>query len=484
VAFGEPSTQPDPGAARSPADAEAERTRTAALLKQLLEAATDAIWIRDADGCFQVVNAAAAAIIGRPAHDVIGRRLDEIWPAQSAELLRQTQELFDHGAAITVEEEMFHSGLGETRTFLSNKVPLYAESGEPIGILGVSRDISDRKKVENELRNSEARLAEQLAEFNALYASAPIGLAFFSRDHRYLRVNQQLADINGVAIEDHVGRTIHQVIGEAGRAVVPIIDSVFKTGEVVREFEVSGVSPRAPDVLRHWLTGFYPVRGSGGDVIAVGAWIVEISERKAAEQRELLLAREVDHRAKNLLAVVQSIVQLTPAADAQDLKASIIGRIQALARAHSLLSDSRWDGVDLGALVKEELAPFASEEARLSFNGPDLRLRPAAAQSLALVLHELTTNAAKYGALSSARGSIMVEWKRVSDAAGPFIEIRWVEQGGPDPGQPELGGFGSKIIHASITRQLRGQVTKDWHEDGLRCTIRIPAAEVVSVADG
>ena len=475
--------QPDQGALSSE-DVEAERARSAALLTHLLEAATDSIWLRDADGRFQVVNASAAAVMGRPAADVIGRSVEEIWPTQASELQEQSREIFDHGVAVTVEEDMFHAGLGETRTFLSNKVPLFAASGAPIGILGVSRDISDRKKVENDLRESEARLAEQFAEFNALYSSAPIGLAFFSRDYRYLRVNQQLAEINRRRVEDHVGRTIEDVVGDASQAILPMIDRVFETGEAISDLEVSAAAPDGTGVVQHWLTGFYPVRGSGGDVVAVGAWIVETSERKAAEQRELLLAREVDHRAKNLLAVVQSIVQLTPLTDGEALKASIIGRIQALARAHSLLSDSRWQGVDLCALVKEELAPFAAGQARLSFDGPDVRLRPAAAQSLALVLHELATNAAKYGGLSTDRGSISIEWRRGSDEDRAFLEILWVEKGGPNPGKPQLTGFGSKIIHASVDRQLRGRVTKDWHEDGLRCTIRIPAAEVVPTADG
>jgi PAS domain S-box-containing protein len=315
VALQDRPNQSEPGAAPSPADAGVEHARNAALLKKLLEAATDGIWLRDADGIFQVVNAAAAAIMGRPADDVIGRSPEEIWPNQAKVLRRQAKEMFQSGTPISVEEDMFHAGRGEIRTLLSNKVPVYDDSGAAIGILGVTRDVTDRRRVEDDLRASQARLAEQLAEFNALYASAPIGLAFFSRDHRYLRVNQQLADINGVPVEGHIGRTVHEVIGKAAGAVVPMLDSVFESGQAIPEFEVSGVRPDAPDVLRHWLTGFYPVRGSGGDVIAVGAWIFETSERKAAEQRELLLAREVDHRAKNLLAVVQSIVQLTPVED-------------------------------------------------------------------------------------------------------------------------------------------------------------------------
>ena len=203
-------------------------------------------------------------------------------------------------------------------------------------------------------------LAQQVAELNALYESAPIGLAFFDRDYRYVRINRELASINGLSVEDHDGRTLRDILPVNAPQIESVIDKVFATGEAVRDLEVTGETPQQPGVERHWLTGFYPVSGDDGTVEAVGAWVVEISERKAAEQREVLLAREVDHRAKNLLAVVQAIVTLTPMGDGTDLKTSVVGRIQALARAHSLLSESRWDGVDLRALVEEELAPFKS----------------------------------------------------------------------------------------------------------------------------
>jgi two-component sensor histidine kinase len=331
---------------------------------------------------------------------------------------------------------------------------------------------------------AQALAASRQAEINSLYESAPIGLAFFSRDYRYVRINSELAAMNGVPVERHIGRTPKEVLAENAPLVEPMIDRVFATGEPIRDVEISGETAQQPGVLRHWLTGFYPIFGDDSAMEAVGAWVIEISERKAAQERETLLAREVDHRAKNLLAVVQSIVTLTPAHDAEELKSSVVGRIQALARAHSLLSDSRWDGVLLGDLVAEELAPFVVRiTKRVTYGGPALTLRPAAAQSLALVLHELATNAAKYGALSVPAGKLNVEWARDEDELGPFLRVDWTESDGPPVEEPEALSFGSNIIRASVERQLRGKVTKDWRPEGLFCTLRIPWAEVVRAGE-
>ena len=118
----------------------------------------------------------------------------------------------------------------------------------------------------------------------------------------------------------------------------------------------------------------------------------------------------------------------------------------------------------------------------MAFDGPTLLLRPAAAQSLGLVLHELATNAAKYGSLSNERGRLSVQWRREQQAEEGVLVIEWTESGGPDPGTPELSGFGSQIVRASVNRQLRGTIDKRWRPDGLDCTIRIPALEVVPQA--
>lgn len=200
--------------------------------------------------------------------------------------------------------------------------------------------------------------------------------------------------------------------------------------------------------------------------------LLELVGAREAEQREKLLSRELDHRAKNLLAVVQSVVSLTRAGSVAEFKSAVEGRIQSLGRAHSMLAASRWDGADLERVLREELAPYGGgDQAQVTLSGPPLLLKPAAAQSLALIFHELATNAVKYGALSAASGELEVSWEiRHGEARDPLVCLRWEERGGP-PVAPRTGssrsGFGSRLIRSSIERQLGGSLDLDWAEGGL-----------------
>jgi len=213
---------------------------------------------------------------------------------------------------------------------------------------------------------------------------------------------------------------------------------------------------------------------SSGKVVRISGVTMDITQRKEAEERQALLAREVDHRAKNAMAIVQSIVRLTKAATTDDYVSTIEGRIKALSRAHVLLSDSRWQGADLDTLVKEELAPYRSNRAdRLDISGPKVLLEPTTAQTLALALHELATNAAKYGALSSASGKLAVGW----DLQADVLTIDWRETAGPTARTPSITGFGTQIITGSIERQLGGKATFEWLPAGLRCTLAVPRGD-------
>jgi PAS domain S-box-containing protein len=210
-----------------------------------------------------------------------------------------------------------------------------------------------------------------------------------------------------------------------------------------------------------------------GNLARINGVTIDITDRKEADERQVLLAREVDHRARNTLAVIQSIIRLTRAKNVDDYVHAVEGRIKALARAHTLLSDSRWRGADLATLVAEELAPYRAGD-KIRCGGPDVSLQPATAQGLALALHELATNAAKHGGLSSSAGKITLEWELESEA----LTLRWSETGGPPVAEPSSHSFGLKVIAASIEQQLGGKAVFKWAPIGLQCQMMIPRSEL------
>ncbi|MDQ0472961.1 PAS domain S-box-containing protein [Labrys wisconsinensis] len=238
-------------------------------------------------------------------------------------------------------------------------------------------------------------------------------------------------------------------------------------GAAQAEFRV--LTPRG----QRWCFGTAAsIADEAGRVARVSGVTIDITERKVAEERQALLAREVDHRAKNALALVQSIVRLSKAETVQSYVDAVNGRIKALARAHTLLAESRWQGADLRRLIREELAPYRDLGAgRIGVRGEAVMLEPRDAQSVGLALHELATNAAKYGALSVDAGHLDIEW-RLEDGR---VVLTWRETGGPPP--VEAGrGLGLRVIVGGIEQQLAGQARFDWRPGGLVCTLSFPVA--------
>ncbi len=215
-----------------------------------------------------------------------------------------------------------------------------------------------------------------------------------------------------------------------------------------------------------------------GRVVRVSGVTVDITERKHAEERQSLLAREVDHRAKNALALAQSIVRLTRGESVKAYVQSVEGRINALARVHTVLSLSSWQGAEVRRLVDEELAPY-SDGNQIALSGPEVQLQPATAQTLALALHELVTNSAKYGALSTQAGRLSIRWENETN----MLRLIWEETGGPPVHEPTSRGFGTRSVIASIESQLGGQAEFDWHPEGLVCRLSVPMSPHVAVQD-
>ncbi|WP_035639290.1 HWE histidine kinase domain-containing protein [Bradyrhizobium sp. ORS 375] len=277
--------------------------------------------------------------------------------------------------------------------------------------------------------------------------------------YRIFGVTPQSFELNSVNIMG----LLHPEDAERARRVVAEFGRGATSYEA--EFRIN-----RPDGEERWCVGTAAATtDTTGRVIRVSGVTIDITERKRAEERQNLLTREVDHRAKNALTLAQSIVRLTKADSVRTYVSAVEGRISALARVHTILSLSSWQGAEISRLVSEELAPYATG-GQVAFGGAELQLEPATAQTLALALHELVTNSAKYGALSVRSGQLSVHWTIEQDR----LDLLWIETGGPLVRVPTSRGFGTRSLMASVESQLGGRAVFDWRPEGLVCRLVVP----------
>jgi len=260
----------------------------------------------------------------------------------------------------------------------------------------------------------------------------------------------------------------------------PLVDAYMRCSKEFATYQTEFRARRPNGELR-WCIGTVAASfDEASRLTRLSGVTVDITERKQAEERQMLLAQEVDHRARNVVAVVQSFLRLTRADTIQDYIAAIEGRIGALSNAHRLLANSRWEGADLGKLVDEEFAPYRGVRGeKVETSGPSILLKPAFAQTIALALHELVTNAAKYGALSTDAGTISLTWR----LRPGVITFDWIESNGPKVTPPNRKGYGTRIFAVGIEQQLGGTVDFQWHEHGLHCHLSIPHDEKKPLLD-
>jgi len=356
-----------------------------------------------------------------------------------------------------------------------------ADRGErSLRIIAVLQDITERKLAEERLRQSEERL--RTSEQRLQRAQELGGVASFEWNHATDEtwVSESYREIFGLDPSTRLGAALFQVqLHPDDRERV--IARLTQIPDDVDTIEIVYRITRPNDGQERWIYSTMGVlRDPATGTIRLAGIALDITERKRDEERERLLSREVDHRAKNLLSVVQAMVQLTHAPSIPAFVDQVKGRIHALGRAHSLLAASRWSGAELAQLIAEEFAPFADDAGRVRLAGPAIALRPAAAQSMALMIHELTTNAAKYGALSSPTGQVEVRW----EIAAPPGELRlcWRERGGPPVAPPTRFGFGLTHIRGSVERQLGGTLDLQWLPHGLQCRLSLPARQLAESA--
>jgi|GEM_PF-3277318 len=367
--------------------------------------------------------------------------------------------------------------LTERKAALEEEVEMRA--GE---VMATNRRLTDhlesRRAIEESLREISEMNRRQRMELETLYNGAPIGLGMFSRDLRFVRINEQLAEINGLPAADHVGHTLTEVVPGVAGQVVPLLERVIETGEPITGIEIRGETPKAPGLERVWLEAFYPVVMPGGEVEGVAAVVEDITERKRHEEQLRLAMRELNHRVRNTLTVVLSIASQTVrySDSLDDFSGAFTRRLRSLASAHGLLSKSNWQSTPMRDLAVAVLSPYCDPDgdtARLE--GEPLALLPSAALSMSMVLHELAANAAKYGALSASSGRVELSWRLEDD--GATLVVRWRETGGPPVTVPKRSGFGTRLIRHTMAHEFGGDAAFAYRPEGLVCDLTMPWAE-------
>jgi two-component system CheB/CheR fusion protein len=340
------------------------------------------------------------------------------------------------------------------------------------GVIFVFSDVTNIRKAQADLARNEGLARQRSHEIETLYKTAPVGLALVDRNRRYLKVNQHFAELNGQPIENHIGRTLHEMLPSLSDRMERPIAEVFDQATAVTNLEAS--VRLDGETVRDFLIDFYPYH-EDGVVTAVGIVLKDVTEIRRLEKDLRRLMDELQHRVKNTLATVASIVTQTVASksDPIQLVDTLKMRIGALAATHNLLTLRNWRDVSLQEILNAELKPFDHED-RVKTNGPPVLLPPKPALTMTLTLHELATNAAKYGALAHEDANLEIDWIVSVDSEGRELTLNWRESGVPVPAGKVKESFGTRFIKNAVVHDLQGHCEHRLEPDGVRCTIRFP----------
>jgi PAS domain S-box-containing protein len=409
------------------------------------------------DGSIEFWNAGAERLYGFASDEAIGRSshslLQTKFPIEFAEV-RSRLRIDGYWSGV-----LRHVCKDGSEVFVDSRMQLFGDET----VLEANRDITERRQIEATLRENE----ERLRWLASIVDSSDDAIVSKNVDGVVTSWNRGAERVFGYTAEEAIGQPITIVIPKDRQDEERTILTRIRRGERIDHFET--VRQRKDGSLIVVSLTVSPVKSANGKIVGASKVARDISEQKRSQEQIAMLAREAEHRSKNLLANVLATVKLSQSDTPEGLKQAIEGRIQALANVHSLFVQTRWIGAELSMIARQELAPYEKDEARARIHGPQVLLEPNAAQSIAVILHELATNAAKYGALSVAKGQVDLGWSHESDGR---LELRWTETGGPPVQMPTREGFGGRILR-QLAGQLNGAARFDWRVEGLDCEITL-----------
>ncbi|MEM1149895.1 MAG: chemotaxis protein CheB [Pseudomonadota bacterium] len=421
-----------------------------------------------AEGYFKLVE----TDVGRPLEDLASS-------LPLGDLLALCRQVMDTTA--TVESEL--TTLDGEAELKVRVVPRLDQDDGLKGVVFTLIDVTELRRYATRLEASEARARQSLAEVEELYRVSPAAMALLGPDTKYIRVNQRLAEINGAPIEAHMGKTLRDIVPELGDSVVDPVLKVFETGVPILDQEIAGFTAARPDEERTWIVDWYPLR-DGDEVVAVGVNVRDVTQYAEMQSDLRRVMRELQHRVKNMLGNVTALVNRArqDERDPDVVLKTLYDRLFALGKTHQLLAAENWGLTSLKALVKSELTDVYGKES-FRIRGPELLVAPQATLAIGMALHELATNAAKYGALSAADGHVNVTWSRTDEGDGEILRLTWKEEGGPQVTEPTGHGFGTTLITATISGTLDGEVRMSWERSGLVSVFEVKIENVVQQED-
>jgi PAS domain S-box-containing protein len=405
---------------------------------------------------------------------------------------RTDEEIFPPGereAIVTVKRRVLETGEAETCELTAvnpHERALYAVHLEPAraldgqidGLTGAAIDISRLRSLESEQHRLADELRTALQRYEIALRGSHMTLFTQDRDLRFTSISNPL-----------FGRDVAEIVGRTDEEILPA-ESLAQFGALARNALATGkaqggeVSVKAGDT-RWYELHVEPLPDAGGTITGVACALFDITERKTGESHLRLLMRELTHRSKNLLAVIQAMARQTArhSGSIEAFLEAFGARLQALATSHDLLVQEGWYGASLGDLTRRQLSKYLDGAAkRVSVDGPAVHLKPAAAQSYGLALHELAMNAERYGALSVPTGRVEVEWHMTpADESGEEgVEILWAEKDGPDVAAPASRGFGTLVVEKNLARALDAEVVLSFDPGGVRCRMVIPGSHLLA----
>ncbi|MDB5643458.1 MAG: hypothetical protein JWN07_2775 [Hyphomicrobiales bacterium] len=450
-------------------------------LEALYSSAPLGLAMIDRDMNFMRVNDAFAGFNGIAAADHIGRFVFDVVPDLRGQAEEVFRKVLDSGEPVTnIEFKSENTGRrGEDRDWLEQIYPLRGPGGEISGIGVIIEDITERKEVEGELAETNVALQRTLDLLFLALRTAGVSVFTQDRDLRYIWIG---GDYFGCDPEKSVGLMDDQVLPrELVAPMSALKQRVFASGE-----PASADLPYRKEGKAHWCNiHVEPWRMRDGAVVALLGAVSDVSDRKATEQHIRTLLSELAHRSKNLLTVIQVMARrsVSPGMPSTVFVDSFVERLSGLAQSHDLLAREDWRGINMHELVTSQIGHLNNNNGlaeRLIVDGPDIVLTPVAAQNLGMALHELSTNAVKYGALSTAGGQVQIAWSVYKDASGgDRMRLSWIERGGPYVKEPQTRGFGRFVIEAIAARALGGTVALRFDPDGVSCIIEGSADDSV-----